>query len=152
MAHTVAIAAVEASAKSLAAAIIVVTTSGRSAHLISKYRPRCPVIAVTRNGRTARQAHLYRAVLPVLYERKLSGPSFFFLGYNNKLFAENRLDDWLQDVDARVNSGISFGKSKGFIKSSDPVVVITGWKQGSGFTNTMRIVYVSDELGSVCAA
>ncbi|XP_066149718.1 pyruvate kinase-like isoform X2 [Euwallacea fornicatus] len=123
VAQTVAIAAVEASAKSLAAAIIVITTSGRSAYLISKYRPRCPIIAVTRSNRTARQAHVYRAVLPVIYE-------------------QNRLDDWLQDVDARVQCGISFGKSKGFIKFSDPVVVITGWKQGSGFTNTMRIVNV----------
>ncbi|CAH1128618.1 unnamed protein product [Ceutorhynchus assimilis] len=121
--HTVAIAAVEASTKSLAAAIIVITTSGRSAHLVSKYRPRCPVIAVTRNGRTARQAHLYRTVLPIFYEKE-------------------RLEDWLQDVDARVQTGITFGKSKGFIKTSDPVIVITGWKQGSGFTNTMRILTV----------
>lgn len=121
--HTVAIAAVEASTKSLAAAIIVITTSGRSAHLVSQYRPRCPVIAVTRSGRTARQAHLYRTVLPLFYEK-------------------DRLEDWVQDVDARVQLGINFGKSKGFIKTSDPVIVITGWKQGSGFTNTMRVVTV----------
>ncbi|KAJ8918014.1 hypothetical protein NQ315_011467 [Exocentrus adspersus] len=131
VAKTVAISAVEASAKSLAAAIIVITTSGRSAHLISKYRPRCPIIAVTRNSQTARQSHLYRGILPLFYEAE-------------------RLGDWLKDVDARVNAGISFGKIKGFIKSGDPVVVVTGWKQGSGFTNTMRIVYVSDQVQSIC--
>ncbi|XP_018565356.1 pyruvate kinase isoform X2 [Anoplophora glabripennis] len=123
VARTVAISSVEASAKSLAAAIIVITTSGRSAHLISKYRPRCPVIAVTRNAQTARQSHLYRAILPLYYEAE-------------------RLGDWLKDVDARVNAGINFGKIKGFIKTGDPVIVVTGWKQGSGFTNTMRIVNV----------
>ncbi|XP_044262916.1 pyruvate kinase-like isoform X1 [Tribolium madens] len=122
-AHTVAIAAAEAASKCLAAAIIVVTTSGRSAHLISKYRPKCPIIAVTRNGQTARQAHLYRAILPLHYEAE-------------------RLDDWLKDVEARVNTSIEFGKAKGFIKQGDPVIIVTGWKQGSGFTNTMRIVNV----------
>lgn len=70
VAQTVAISAVEASTKCLAAAIICITTSGRSAHLISKYKPRCPIIAVTRNAQTARQAHLYRAILPVYYECK----------------------------------------------------------------------------------
>ncbi|KAJ8949946.1 hypothetical protein NQ314_008085 [Rhamnusium bicolor] len=118
--------------KSLAAAIIVITTSGRSAHLISKYRPKCPIIAVTRNAQTARQCHLYRAILPVYYECE-------------------RLEDWLKDVDARVNAGLKFGKAKGFINSGDPVIVVTGWKQGSGFTNTMRIVYVSDQIQSIVA-
>lgn len=122
-AQTVAVATVEASAKCLAAAIIVITTSGRSAHHISKYRPRCPIIAVTRNSQTARQAHLHRAILPLQY-------------------LEPALNDWLKDVDARVQCGIQFGKSRGFIKSGDPVIVVTGWKQGSGFTNTMRIVNV----------
>ncbi|KAF5282106.1 hypothetical protein FQR65_LT14424 [Abscondita terminalis] len=124
-AHTIAIAVVEASTKCLAAAIVVLTTSGRSAHLISKYKPKCPIIAVTRNGQTARQAHLYRGILPLVYE-------------------DERLSDWLKDVDSRLQFGIKFGKARGFIKSGDPVIVVTGWKQGSGFTNTLRIVYVSD--------
>lgn len=124
-AHSIAIAAVEASAKCLASAIIVITTSGRSAHLVSKYRPRCPIIAVTRNAQTARQAHLYRAILPLLYEKE-------------------RDSDWLKDVDDRVNFGIELGRNKGFIKSGDKIIVVTGWKQGSGFTNTLRILTVEN--------
>lgn len=49
----------------------------------------------------------------------------------------------MKDVDDRVQFGVRFGKARGFIKTGDPVVVVTGWKQGSGFTNTMRVVYVS---------
>lgn len=60
-----------------------------------------------------------------------------------KLFSENQLCDWLKDVDARVQFGLVFGKARGFINTNDPVVVVTGWKQGSGFTNTMRIVYAN---------
>lgn len=122
-ANGVAIAAVEASAKCLASAIIVITTSGRSAHLVSQYRPRCPIIAVTRHARTARQAHLYRGVLPIEYQ-------------------EAPASDWLKDVDNRVQYGLKFGKMRNFIKANDYIIVVTGWKQGSGFTNTIRIVQV----------
>lgn len=119
--HSVAIATVEAATKTLASAIICITTSGRSAHLIAKYRPRCPIITITRFEQTARQCHLYRGLLPLIYQ-------------------DGNDSDWMKDVDARVQFGIKFGKSRGFIKSGDPIVVVTGWKSGSGFTNTMRIV------------
>ncbi|CAH2991541.1 unnamed protein product [Chilo suppressalis] len=122
-AHAVAIAAVEASTICLASAIVVITTSGRSAHLLSKYRPRCPIIAVTRHPQTARQAHLYRGVLPIVYQ-------------------DGAAEDWLKDVDNRVQYGLKFGRTRGFINTGDSVVVVTGWKQGSGFTNTMRIIHV----------
>lgn len=66
---------------------------------------------------------------------------------NPKNFLDGVVDDWMKDVDARVQFGIKFGKSRGFIKSGDPIVIVTGWKSGSGFTNTLRIVYVDDNLG-----
>lgn len=121
--HTTAIAAVEAAAKGLATAIVVITKTGRSAHLISKYRPRCPIIAVTRNAQVARQCHIYRAIIPLIYEVQAN-------------------PDWLKDVDARVQFGLNWGKGQQFIKSGDPVVVVTGWKQGAGFTNTVRLLTV----------
>ena len=36
----------------------------------------------------------------------------------------------MDDVDARVEAAIGFGKKSGFIKAGDHVVVITGWRQG----------------------
>jgi len=124
--HTVAIAAVEAAFKCQASAIITLTTTGTTAHLMAKYRPRCPIIAVTRHEQVARQCHLWRGILPLHY-------------------GAGRVEDWLKDVDNRVQFGINFGKSRNFIRSGDPIIVITGWKQGAGFTNTFRLLYVDHE-------
>lgn len=149
--HTVAIAAVEAAFKSQAAAIITLTTSGTTAHLMAKYRPRCPIIAVTRNEQVARQCHLWRGILPLHFSGWFQvshsdftsfGLTFSFLFFNS---IESRVPDWLKDVDARVQYGINFGKSRGFIRTGDPIIVITGWKQGSGFTNTFRLLYVDTD-------
>ncbi|XP_038556554.1 pyruvate kinase PKM isoform X1 [Micropterus salmoides] len=123
-AEAIAIGAVEASFKSLASAIIVLTGSGRSAHLISRYRPRAPILSVTRNAQTARQAHLYRGIFPVLYTKPAH-------------------DVWAEDVDMRVNFAMDMGKARGFFKEGDVVIILTGWRPGSGYTNTMRVVPVA---------
>nr|QZU27269.1 PKM [Onchidium reevesii] len=123
--HTIAIAAVEASFTCMAAAIIVLTTTGRSAHLVSAYRPRCPVLAVTRNSQTARQAHLYRGIFPIHY-------------------VAPKMNEWTADVDRRIWKAISLGMERGLLKNEDPVVILTGWKPGSGATNTMRIIAAHD--------
>lgn len=62
--ETVASAAVSAALEQNAGAILVLTTSGNSARLVSKYRPQVPIIVVTRNPRTARQIHLHRGCFP----------------------------------------------------------------------------------------
>jgi len=119
-----AIAAVQASYSTRASAIIGLTTTGKTAHLASKYRAHCPFLAVTRNAQAARQMQLYRGVVPLYY-------------------AEPRMDDWSADVDERIQYCVDFGKKNGFIKSGDPVICITGWRKGAGSSNTIRILYVN---------
>merc|ERR1711884_1009974 len=121
---TTAISGVMASYKSKASAIIVLTTSGATSHLVSKYKPHCPILTVTRFDQVARQLQLYRGCIPLLYEQP--GPE----------------GAWMDDVDARVQYAIDFGKKSKFISSGDNVVVITGWRQGSGSSNTVRILPV----------
>ncbi|XP_037532554.1 pyruvate kinase PKM-like [Nematolebias whitei] len=94
-----------------------------SAHLLSRYRPRCPIIGVTRSPQVARQSQLLRGVFPALFH-PLPAPV------------------WADDVDNRVNFGMEIGKARGFFKSGDMVIVVTGWIPGSGHTNIMRAVNV----------
>ncbi|KAK9298554.1 hypothetical protein QLX08_008146 [Tetragonisca angustula] len=114
--HAIIVGAVETSLKSTAAAIIVTTTTGRSAVLLSMYRPRCLILAVTRHGVVARWLQLY-------YEESLA--------------------DWGKDIQTRIQTGIDSLRRKRYIRVGDPIVVVSGWRQGTGFTNCVRIVYVS---------
>merc|ERR1711970_327444 len=121
---TTAISAVLASYKCKASAIVVLTTSGTTSHIVSKYKPHCPILSVTRYGQVARQMQIFRGCIPLLYEKE-------------------RDADWMKDVDDRVQYAIDFGKRSNFIGSGDNVVVITGWQKGSGSSNTVRILPVS---------
>ncbi|XP_063824596.1 pyruvate kinase-like isoform X1 [Ostrinia nubilalis] len=119
-----ALAAVLAAQRVIAAAIVVVTTTGKSAQLVAKYRPRCPIISVTRYAPIARQMHMWRGIIPLVYE---DSPDV----------------DWQNDLEKRVNFCTKWAMGLGFIRVGDPLVIVSGWRQGSGFTNTMRIVYTA---------
>jgi pyruvate kinase len=121
-AETMAIAATTAASSCYASAIILLTTTGRSAELCSRFKPSVPIIAISRNDRTARQLHLYRGVFPLYYSKMEREP------------------DWPTDIDARINYGMDIGKERGFIHSGDHIVIITGWRQGAGATNTIRLI------------
>ncbi|AEO68147.1 ccc76ce8-6374-4049-8295-b7057c93aabc [Thermothielavioides terrestris] len=120
-----AMAAVRASLDLNAAGIFVLSTSGESARLISKYRPVCPIIMITRNPSASRYAHLYRGVYPFLFPE--AKPDF------SKV-------NWQEDVDRRIKWGLKHAIDLGILNEGETVVVVQGWKGGMGNTNTMRIV------------
>jgi len=119
--HAISVTAVQAAYSCKAAAIVAITTSGLTAKLCSKYRPHCPIVAVTRFDEVARQMQLHRGIIPILYK-------------------EPRMENWMQDVEERIQHGVDLGKKSGFIKSGQPIVCITGWRQGAGSSNTVRIL------------
>ncbi|XP_059171303.1 pyruvate kinase PKM-like isoform X2 [Physella acuta] len=146
--HTIAIAAVEASFTCMAAAIIVLTTTGRSAYLVSAYRPRCPVLAVTRNAQTARQAHLYRGIFPIHYVgKKVSLPESEAFQQTLPDNHQTPLYYWESDMDDRLVYALKMAKVKKLVYPNDPVIVITGWKSGTDNTNTIRLVYCPHDDG-----
>lgn len=122
--ETIAIAAVSASFEQQAKAIIVLSTSGNTARLLSKYRSSCPVLMVTRDEKVARFAHLYRGVYPFIYP-------------NDSPESET---DWQKDVEERLMWGISHAVELGVLSKGDVVVAIQGWTGGLGHTNTLRIL------------
>ncbi|CAG8445523.1 16568_t:CDS:2 [Funneliformis mosseae] len=119
--ETVASAAVSSAHEQNAGCILVLSTSGDTARLVSKYRPRCPIITVTRIEQTARQIHLSRGCYPFIYDQP-------------------RIDDWQEDVENRIRWGIHRASELKILKSGDPVIAIQGWKGGLGNTNTLRIL------------
>ncbi|EHK40073.1 hypothetical protein MKX08_008690 [Trichoderma sp. CBMAI-0020] len=120
-----AMAAVRASLDLAAGGIIVLSTSGDSARLLSKYRPVCPIFMVTRNPTTSRFSHLYRGVYPFLYPEQK--PDFETV-------------NWQEDVDKRIKWAVTNAIKLGTLAEGDTVVVVQGWKGGMGNTNTLRIV------------
>ncbi|KAI6781290.1 Pyruvate kinase-like protein [Emericellopsis cladophorae] len=120
-----AMAAVRASLDLGAGGIIVLSTSGESARLLSKYRPVCPIFMVTRSATTSRFSHLYRGVYPFLFPE--AKPDF------EKV-------NWQEDVDRRIKWAVENALKLNVLTAGDTVVVVQGWKGGMGNTNTLRIV------------
>lgn len=119
--ETCAIAAVSAAYEQDAKAIVVLSTSGLTSRLVSKYKPNVPIMMVTRNERAARYCHLYRGVYPFVYPN-------------------DKVENWQEDVENRLRWAVSEAIDLGIIKKGDSIVTVQGWTRGSGHSNTVRIV------------
>lgn len=124
--ETTAIAAVAASFTANAACIICLTHTGKTAEVVSRFRPRCPIIVVTRDARVARQMHLYRGCFPLIYDKPPQ-------------------DNVLEEHDERLEFALDMGKRMGFLKLGNAFVFVSGWKAGAAHTNTIRILTVMEE-------
>ena len=101
-----------------ASAIVAVTKSGRTARMISRYRPACPVLGGTTSKRVWRQMAMSWGVCPILLDEKT-------------------------DVFALFDHAVDKGKSSGLLKSGDLAVITSGVPMGiSGTTNMLKVVNV----------
>lgn len=98
-----------------AKAIVAVTLGGRTARLMSRFRPACPIIAPTINERNRRQLSISWGVVPVLI-------------------------DELTDTDALFELGMQKAVETGLVSNGDVVVLSGGTPVGiSGMTNTLKV-------------
>lgn len=97
-----------------AKAIVTVTKSGRTVHMISKYRPACPIIGGCMTVQKWRQMNMIWGVTPLLIDEKSSA---------NEIFVH----------------AMTRAKEEKFIEEGDTVVLTAGVPVGiSGTTNMIR--------------
>ena len=105
-----------------AAAILTVTKSGRTARMISKYRPNCPIICCATDEATRRKLNMSWGVIPLTMEE-----------------AYNTDDLFERAVDAGENAGL--------LHDGEVVVMTAGVPLGvSGTTNLMKVHVVGHIL------
>ncbi len=117
-----------------ATAILTVTKSGRTARMISKYRPACPIISGTPDETVLRQMNLSWGVIPILVEEK-------------------------DNTDELFDHVVCVAKRHGLVRDGDLVVITAGAPlRMSGTTNLLKVQLVGHVLvsgmgaskGSVC--
>lgn len=102
-----------------AKAIITVTMTGRSARMISRYRPESDVLGCTTNEKVSRQLSLCWGVIPVKVNEK-------------------------QEVFGLFEHAVEVCKSQGLLEEKDVVVITSGVPIGfSGTTNMIKVQVVN---------
>ena len=105
-----------------ASAIVTATSSGYTARMVSKFRPKVPVVAATISGKAMRQLSLSWGVYPVKAK----------LGSN---------------TDEVIDYSIKAAKQKGYLKDGELVVITAGVPVGvSGTTNLIKVCVMSEEI------
>lgn len=105
-----------------AAAIVTVTKSGKTARMISKYRPKCPIIGCSPVEKVCRQLNLSWGVQPLL------------------IAEENNTDDLFEH-------SVEAAKRNHYIKDGEIVVITAGVPLGvTGTTNLIKVHVVGHIL------
>ncbi|MFO7637537.1 MAG: pyruvate kinase [Clostridia bacterium] len=110
------VAAFELKAK----AILVITRTGNSARMISRYRPECPIIAIAIDKRVERQLNMSWGITPVYTE---------YISEAEKLF----------------ENAIGCARKTGLIRKNDTIVITAGLPTGIGGRTNMLKIHVVGE-------
>lgn len=98
-----------------AKAVVTVTKSGRTARMVSKYRPACDIMACTTYENVCRQLNLSWGVTPILIKEE-------------------------QDTFELFDNAVKEIENMGYIKTDDLVVITAGVPLGmSGTTNMLKV-------------
>eukprot|EP01059_Diplonema_ambulator_P008894 TRINITY_DN18665_c0_g1_i1.p1 TRINITY_DN18665_c0_g1~~TRINITY_DN18665_c0_g1_i1.p1 ORF type:complete len:573 (+),score=216.81 TRINITY_DN18665_c0_g1_i1:216-1721(+) len=127
--ETIACGAVNSAYELNAKAIIAVTSTGKTARLMSKYRSPCPIIAVTTTEHTARQLLFHRFVKPLIMPADQ--------------LPKDPKD--LSDREVKVKYATKYVIDNGIATSGDRLVVVHAGPKvahGAGFANQTRIIVV----------
>lgn len=107
-----------------AAAIMTVSKSGKTARMLSKFRPQCPIIGGTTNEKVWRQMNMLWGVTPIMVDEK------------------QNTDDLFEHV-------VDVAESHGLVKNGDLTVITAGIPLGiSGTTNMLKVHLVGNVLAS----
>lgn len=142
--ETIAVSTVNASLEQNSNVIIVLSTTGQSARMIAKYRPKASILIVTRDESLARQSHLWKGCVPILYTKPPSvsaSSSTLPESPTPKQLGTKELEVWQGDVDDRIHYGIEEAKKIGLCVSGEPIICVQGWRPGQGKTNCLRILH-----------
>lgn len=105
-----------------AAAIITVTKSGKTARMISKYRPACPIVGCSTYEYVCRQMSLSWGVLPLMIEEE-------------------------ESTDVLFDHAVAAAEKAGYVKSGELAVITAGVPLGiSGTTNIIKVHVVGHIL------
>jgi pyruvate kinase len=105
-----------------AAAIVTVTQSGRTARMISRFRPACPIIATTTSEQVQRQLNMSWGVKPFLVKEA-------------------------QSTDEMFDMGAEIARKSGIVQNGDIIAITAGVPVGiSGTTNILKVQTVGKVL------
>jgi pyruvate kinase len=105
-----------------AAAIITATTTGYTARMVAKYRPRPPVVAVIPNKRVLRRLTVVWGVLPLLVDR-------------------------IENTDQMIQGAVEAALGARYVNAGDLVVITAGVPVGvHGTTNLLKVHTMGDML------
>lgn len=105
-----------------AKAVIVLSNTGRSARLISKYRPYVPILCSAQVESVCRALALVRSAIPVFYDTELLGPD--------------------PEREKRVALAVERAKEMGICVPGDLVLAVHADHKTKGYANQTRAIYV----------